>query len=116
MLSGPEDPRDTFAVRQEADALSQDGAESDFEWLARLRDHFADATALAETEARGRRQGLEEAAKAAERVRDDLYPVLTKTRYQDYEVRRFHKLSADLVVEDIRSLATTPAETREPDA
>ena len=63
----------------------------------------------------GRQQGLEEAVKAAERVRDDLYPVLSKTRYQDYEVRRYHKLSVGLAVEDIRALATAPAETEKPE-
>jgi len=92
MLNGAEDPRDTFAIRQEADALSQDGAESDFEWISRLREHFTDATALAEAEARGRRQGLEEAAKAA-------------------EVAWGHRAS-----HHIRSLATTPAETQTSDA
>lgn len=52
-----------------------------------------DATALAEAEARGRRQGLEEAARLAE----------------DTDVRR-QDLSSYL-----RSLATTPAETQKPE-
>lgn len=69
--------------------------------------------ALATAVARARREALEEAAKAAERVRDDLYPILNKTRYQDYEVRRYHKHSVSLVVEDIRALAATPPEARQ---
>lgn len=35
------DPRDTHEVGQEADGLQQGGDESDFAWLARLRQHFA---------------------------------------------------------------------------
>lgn len=59
-------------------------------------------SALAEAEARGRRQGLEEAAKVCEeRIRGDMTP-------EDYEF--------ECATRDIRSLATTPTETQTPQA
>jgi hypothetical protein len=59
------------------------------------------ATALAEAEARGRRQGLEEAA-----------------RYHDNAAiceERIKARSHRLYAADIRSLATAPAETQKPE-
>lgn len=104
---GWEDPRNTYAVQQEAEDLQQDGSETDFEWLRRLRQHFADATALAEAEARGMRAGIERAAEVAE---EDLRSTLAKElgHEPDWFIR------AKAIAKAIRALATAAlAETEE---
>lgn len=104
---GWEDPRNTFAVQQEADALQQGGDETDFEWVRRLRAHFTDATSLAEAGARGRRQGLEEAAKVADQNTAALFTMYGASTWRARECERLSRV--------FRSLATTTAETQKPE-
>jgi hypothetical protein len=83
--------------------------------ITRLTDEIKRLrTALAEAEARGRRQGLEEAAKAAE-YHAGVADVALKYPLEPAEADRIHGVTVAAVLQHIRSLATAPAETQKPE-
>lgn len=72
------------------------------------------ATAIAEAEARGRRQGLEEAAKAAE-FHAGVADVALKYPLEPADADRIHGVTVAALLQHIRYLATAPAETQKPE-